>query len=254
MLFNSLMGLLVAGGPHLTGLWMMPDATPLRVSFDPASNPNALSVSAAYSQSFRIFNDAFVGVGFRGFALALEGRFAQLEGEFNGTASEVSVSAGYAHDVFKGFRLGASFSYYQLSTPRPDVPRLQSFGVHLSSAFKVYDRWNVGLFARNVNVPELGGTPLPTLLGGYISFLPKSTIRTAIGLYRDQYSELNFGIGGSWVVYEILTLRGSMRYDGEFPTFYFGFTLQTGGISSDILVGAHPELPISTYIGLNYAR
>ncbi len=254
MLFNAITGVLVAGGPHLAGLWMMPEATPLRVSFDPASNPERLSVSAAYSQSFAIFNDAYVGVGFKGLALSLEGRFARLEDEYKGTASEIAATLGYAHNVFPGFRLGGSFSYYQLNTPRPDVPRLQAFGLHLSSSFTVYDRWNVGLFARNVNAPDIGGTPLPTLLGGYISFLPKATIRTSVGLYKDQYSGINFGLGGSWRLYDLLTLRGSMRYDGEFPTFYLGFTLQTASISSDVLATVHPELPLSTYIGLNYSR
>ncbi len=254
MLFNVITGVLVAGGPHLSGFWMMPEATSLRVSFDPASNPERLSVSAAYSQSFAVFNDLFVGVGFRGLSVALEGRVARLEGEYSGSASEMAATLGYAHDVFSGFRLGGSFSYYQINTPRPDIPRLQAFGLHLSSSFVVYDRWNVGLFARNVNAPEIGGTPLPTLLGGYISFLPKATIRTSVGLYKDQYSNLNFGLGGSWRLYEILTLRGSMRYDGEFPTFYLGFTLQTARVSSDIMVTAHPELPMSTYIGLNYGH
>ncbi|NPA80017.1 MAG: hypothetical protein GXO29_03075 [Thermotogae bacterium] len=254
MSLSIIVGVFVAGGPHLSGFWMLAEETPLKVSFDPTSVPRDLSVSIAYSKTFSIFNDVFVGASYRGASVALEGRFSRLEGEYEGTASEVTASAGYSHEILEGLRLGLSLSYYQLGTPRPDIPKLQALGVHLASRFKVYDRWNVGLFVRNLNSPDMGGTPLPTLLGGYISFLPKATINTAVGLYKDQYGGINFGIGGSWRLYDILNLKATMRYDGHFPTFYMGFTLNTLRLSSDVLVSVHPELPLGTYFGINYSH
>jgi len=254
MLFGTIVGVFVAGGPHFYGFWMLPEETPLRVSFDPSANPNGLVFSAAYSKTFTIFNDLFVGASFKGFALTAEGRFANLSGEYNGTGSESAISLGYAYSILEGFKVGMSVSYYQIVSPRQDIPTMQSFGVHLATRFKVYDRWKVGLFVRNLNSPDIGGVPLPTVGGGYIAFMPKTTITTGVGVYKDQYSGISFGVGGSWRLYEILNLRATMRYDGRFPTFYAGFSLNTAKLLSDVLVSVHPELPIGTYFGISYVH
>lgn len=253
MLFNAITGVLVSGGPYLSGMWFMGDNTPLRVSFDPASSYGDLSVSTVYGRTFSIFNDGFLAVSYRGLSVALEGRFANLEGDYSGTASEVAATVGYSYEVIEGFRLGLSSSLYQINTPREDLKRMQTFALHGSANFRVYDRWRIGLFAKNVNSPEIGGIALPVLLGGYITFLPKSTVRTGVGVMKDQYSPaINFGLGGSWDVNEVFGLRASMRYDGRFPTFYMGFRVGLSDYSTEFLAGVHPELPTTLYASVNY--
>ncbi len=245
-----------SGGPYFSGLWMLPIKTPLRVAFDPSFHTNTLSVSAFYQRGFAIFNEAYFGFSFKGISLVIENLHTELpkEDQFPGSYNEFSTTLGYSTGFLEGSNLGFSISYFQINTPRSDLGRMHSFGLNIGASFEIYDFWKVGFFSKNINSPETGGISLPTFIGGYISFSPSSDITTSFGVLKDQYSNVSFGLGGIWKIVKILSLIASTRYDGNVPSFYAGFSLGKENVYSDVIITIHPDLPASTFLGINYNK
>jgi hypothetical protein len=238
------------------GFWMIPFNNPARVSFDPSVSYDVFSLYSAYQRSFNLIDQGFLGFGYRGFSLYAEGSFINLpsEDEFSGTYGEFSANFGYSFSPVEGMRLGASLSYYQINNPRPDVGNRSSFGLNLGASFKVYEFWKVGIFAKNLNSPEIGGFPLQTFVGSYISFSPREDITTALGVLKDQYGPVNYGIGGEWKMAEILKILASVRYDGRVPSYFAGLSLNVRYFQFINLFQIHPDLPISYHVGFSWAK
>ncbi len=235
------------------GFWMVPLENPLRVSFDPSVSYEGLSFHSAYQRSFELFDQGFLGFGYKNFSACAEGNLVRLpeEDEYSGTYGEFLASLGYSIPIVEGMRIGASFSYYQINNPRPDIGKVFSFSLNLGASFKVYEYWKVGVFFKNLNLPEIGGFPMQAFLGSYISFYPRDDIGTSLGVLKDQYGPVNYGFGGEWKLSEILNVLASIRYDGKVPSYFTGLSLGTRGFRFIGLFQIHPDLPISYHVGIS---
>ncbi len=235
------------------GLWMIPLENPLRVSFDPSVSYEGLSFYSAYQRSFELFDQGFLGFGYKNLSVCAEGNLVRLpeEDEYSGTYGEFLASLGYSLSIVEGLRIGASISYYQISNPRPDIGNVFSFSLNLGASFKVYEYWRVGVFFKNLNSPEIGGFPMQTFLGSYISYYPRDDIGTSLGVLKDQYGPVNYGFGGEWKLSEILNILASIRYDGRIPSYFAGLSLGTRGFRFIGLFQIHPDLPISYHVGIS---
>jgi hypothetical protein len=238
------------------GFWMIPVNNPLRVSFDPSVSYGGLAFYSAYQRSFDLFDQVFLGVGYKNLSVYAEGISVNLpkEDEYSGTYGEFSATFGYSISPVEGMRAGASFSYYQINNPRPDVGNRYSFGLNLGASFKVFEFWNLGIFAKNLNSPEIGGFPLQTFLGSYISFSPREDLTTSLGLLKDQYGPVNYGLGGKWKLADILAVLASLRYDGKVPSYFSGISLSLKNLQFISLFQIHPDLPISYHLGISWIR
>ncbi len=243
-----------SGGPYFAGFWMIPMHRVFRVSFDPSFHSNGYSFSIGYQKGFSLMNQVFAGFGYKGINLLAENMYVNLpeEDEYSGRYNEFSLTAGYSIIMVDALNIGLSISYYQIEVPRRDIPTLSTFGLNIGARFKIYEFWKVGIFSKNINLPELGGLTMPTSIGGYISFSPKADITTSFGAIKDQYGSVNFGFGGIWRIFEVLNIIASLRYDGNVPSYYAGVSVGVKKMSADIITNIHPDLPLSYFFGLNY--
>lgn len=243
-----------SAGPLFYGFWFLPIENPLRFSFDPTTTFKGFSFSTGYQRGFSLLNQGFLGLGYKNFAITVEDMFVDLpeEDEYRGRYNEFSATAGYTLKILEGFNLGISLSYFQISNPRDDIGTKYSFGANIGAGFKIYEFWHLGIFSKNLNSPDIGGFSMPTFLGSYLVFSPRSDMKTAIGVLKDQYGDINYGLGGIWRINDLIDIMASLRYDGNVPSYFAGFSLNASGFNFIAISNFHPDLPLSFYAGLGY--
>jgi len=202
-------------------------------------------------------------------ALGYQGSSTQYSG--NTLASESAFSISHAFylqkDIISTLSIGYTVNLYQLDYGQSagtsgdgsdgmDLGNGFGFGLDLGILGSLHERSWVGLFAKNINSPEMGGalssSRLPRSLAigfGYEPYYGLTTnfmIFQAIGTQKTQYRA-----GLEYRVLDWMVLRTGVNTDPN--RIGLGFGIEKWGVLMDYAFISHPVLPETHQFSIGYS-
>lgn len=153
-------------------------------------------------------------------------------------------------DLHSELYFGYSLNIYQLSMDRMDDDT--AFGLNVGATGKLFNRFLVGFYAKNLNSPEISEhEDLPQKLDAGISYMPYEGVTTTFELEKnlDYFSDTEMHAGVELVVNQYLTLRTGIRNN---PNQYSaGFSAGIHGVTVNYAVQTH-VLGNTHHVSLGY--
>lgn len=257
-------------GPQARGLGgcssgLSGDAT--AVVYNPAGL-HALEKKDFYASMFQPFGTDFSRANFFAYAMPTPkwGTFGvgytDFRVEYRGTVLSIERAFTVSHaflamnDVSSSFAFGYSVNVYNLDYPTPSVGGIDlgsetTIGLDVGIQAKLHERTTAGIFAKNVNNPEVGDPvahDLPQRIAGGIAYRPYDGVVTAIEIEKALGEDMQFHGGMEFEIAEPLVLRaGAQTNPGLFDA---GVGLRYRNVLVDFTYTHHPVLDATLHYGL----
>lgn len=157
--------------------------------------------------------------------------------------------------ISKKWHIGIGFQYFHLNTELYDENPTR-FSTDVGIVYKPFDNLLIGLSAKDV--PSLNIKANDLSINDFKSYLIQIGINWKVinnilitsSYDIDENNKLQAGFGVEYVVFDSFQLRAGIQTNPFLPCFGTGFNLKHFNI--DVAAVWHPELGISSGIGLSY--
>jgi hypothetical protein len=166
-------------------------------------------------------------------------------------SSERTLTLAHGVALLKDLNFGYGLTGYNVAFK--DLGQAFAFGVDVGLYTRVYKRWNIGFFAHNLNMPQVGidqRTYLPRLLNLGLAYVPVPGIVSSLDVSQEVGERTRVAVGQEFQIIEnLLTLRAGVQT--EPVRLAFGFSTGVRNILLDYALLTHSEMPLTHSLGLN---
>lgn len=166
-------------------------------------------------------------------------------------SSERALTVAHGIALLKDLNFGYGLTGYNIALK--DLGQAFAFGLDVGLHARIYKRWNIGFFAHNLNMPQVGldeKTYLPRLLNLGLAYIPASGIVSSLDVSQEVGKPARFAFGQEFQIVEnLLTLRAGVQT--EPVRMAFGLSTGVRNIHLDYAMTTHPEMPLTHNLGLN---
>lgn len=141
---------------------------------------------------------------------------------------ETSVGIAYSQAYRKKLLFGLVLNYNHLAIKRGG--HAGTFGADIGLLYKPHDHLAVGMMAKNINRPELGGDPLPQVFCAGAAYTGLSPLTVSMDLYKDVRYPADLRLGVEYVFLKRLYVRTGFSTKPSHFTGGFGFDFGMGVI------------------------
>lgn len=192
-----------------------------------------------------------VAFGYNDFRVEYENTTLSIERAFTFSHALVLME-----DLASSLAFGYSLNLYNLDYPTPSVSGIdlgsQSvFGLDVGFVARLRQRTTAGVFAKNLNNPELGeshATDLPQRVSGGIAYQPYAGVITAAEVEKEIGEDVQFHGGMEFQIAEPLCLRFGAQSKPNL--FNVGAGLNYRNVKVDVTYTHHPVLDATIHTGL----
>ena len=188
-------------------------------------------------------------------AIPLNSRIGTLGVSFqemgSSLSSERALTVAHGFALLKDLHFGYGLTAYNVAMKT--LGQAFAFGVDVGLHARLYRRWNIGFFAHNLNMPQVGidqRTYLPRLLNLGLAYIPTPGIISTLDVSQEVGQQMRVAVGQEFQIIEnLLTLRAGVQ---TAPVrMSFGLGTGTRNIHVDYALVTHPDLPLTHNLGLN---
>ncbi len=257
-------------GPQARGLGgcasgLSHDAT--GIAYNPAGL-HALERRDFYASMFQPFGAEFTRANFFAFAMPTKkwGSFGVGYTDFRVEYQDVTLSVERSftvshaflamEDVSSSLAFGYSLNVYNLDYPTVSVSGFDlgsetAFGVDVGVQARLHERTTAGVFAKNVNNPQVGdpvANDLPQRISGGIAYRPYDGVITAAEIEKTIGEDVQIHGGLEFEVAEPLVLRAGAQTKPSL--FDVGAGIRYRNVLVDVTYTHHPVLDATLRYGL----
>jgi hypothetical protein len=182
--------------------------------------------------------------------------------EYENTTLSIERAFTFAHgfvlmeDLSSSLAFGYALNLYNLDYPTPSVSGIDlgsqsAFGLDVGFIARLHQRTTAGVFAKNLNNPEMGetdSTDLPQRISGGIAYQPYTGVITVAEVEKELGEDVQFHGGMEFRIAEPLCLRFGAQSKPNL--FHVGAGLSYRNVKIDVTYTHHPVLDATLHTGL----
>ena len=182
--------------------------------------------------------------------------------EYENTTLSIERAFTFAHgfvlmeDLSSSLAFGYALNLYNLDYPTPSVSGIDlgsqsAFGLVVGFIARLHQRTTAGVFAKNLNNPEMGetdSTDLPQRISGGIAYQPYTGVITVAEVEKELGEDVQFHGGMEFRIAEPLCLRFGAQSKPNL--FHVGAGLSYRNVKIDVTYTHHPVLDATLHTGL----
>ena len=163
---------------------------------------------------------------------------------------EQAITLAYGTSFSDFFKIGLSGDIYTIDNAR--TGRSYATGLNIGFLAKLYRKWSLGVFGRNLNQPQFHGhevDQLPPEIKAGLAYEPFDGILSEVD-FSVQNDDFRVHVAGEFELFDILFLRTGVKSNPTIVSAGIGIIYKF--INVDYAAELIPELPVSHIISLRF--